>query len=195
MLEAAFLRFRLVPPRANGAAQVGFRRFQWYFRCSWRLAPRSKFLSQFRSIEKAVGTHTVNGRWGALDHARSLGLEVRACGKDDKSRSNQPRDDENCALLCACAGQSECHCEQHTREHMSRCPNECRQDICRIKLSRRHLEDAGYQRHKGADDGRKACKKDACHAVSGYKSFTSGNELRILIQRPGSQNLLVISLA
>jgi hypothetical protein len=57
------------------------------------------------------------------------------------------------------------------------------------------LEDAGYQRHKGADDGRKARKKDACHAVSGYKSFTSGNELRILIQRPGSQNLLVISLA
>src|ERR1035437_2448402 len=131
----------------------------------------------------------------SLDCPRSLGLEVRACGKDDKSRSNQPRDHENCALLCACAGESECHCEQHTREHMSRCPNVCRQDICRIKLSRRHLEEARYQRHKAADDGRKARKKDACHAVSGYKSFTSGNELRIPIQRPGSQNLQAISPA
>ena len=64
---------------------------------------------------------------------------------------------------------------------MSRCPCKCRQDIRGIKLSRRHSEDAGYQRHKGADDGREAREKDACRAVLSYKSFTPGNELRILV--------------
>src|SRR5450759_589973 len=130
----------------------------------------------------------------SFSSARSLDHEVKTCGQDNHCRNNQPRDHENCTLLYACAGPPECHYKQHTREHVSRSPNKCRQDIGGIELSRRHSEDARYQRHEDTDDGREASEKNACRAVSGYKTFTANNELRILIQRPGAQNLLVIFL-
>src|SRR5450759_4518554 len=56
---------------------------------------------------------------------QSASVVAKPCSPANKRRRNQPRDYENCKLLCACAGQSECHCKQHTREHVSRCPSKC----------------------------------------------------------------------
>jgi hypothetical protein len=127
--------------------------------------------------------------------AGSPGLEIQACGKEYEARHNQRRDYQKCAMPGAHGGQLERHCEQHAGEYMSRCPSNCRQDIRGIKLARRHLQDAGNQRHKGTHDGREAREKDACRSIAGDEFFAVSNEMRIPAERPGAENLVAKLLA
>jgi hypothetical protein len=92
MLEAALLHFRLVPPRAIGAAHVVFRRFQWYLRCSWRRAPDIKFLLQFLSIVKAEGIDSgfLMDTCGLLFLQRSTRIPIFRFADLNQRRSRPP---------------------------------------------------------------------------------------------------------
>jgi hypothetical protein len=92
--------------------------------CKLRPA-QGRSLVRYYGADAIVGTTRDNHAQPESRVPQSASVVAKPCSPANKRRRNQPRDYENCKLLCACAGQSECHCKQHTREHVSRCPSKC----------------------------------------------------------------------